>query len=96
MEEHGGEEIELTSEQEKVLQQILERVERSKEGLMKCLICDEKTFDRGLACLGPAPATTIMYGLCYPCKHLPDMENYIRERIRLYLLSIGREDLLEE
>lgn len=93
-EEHGGENIKLTPEQEKVIETVLRELDRSKEGLMKCLICNEQTHERGLVCTGPSPSVPIIIGLCYPCKNLPHYDEEIQRRIREYLISIKREDLL--
>jgi recombinational DNA repair protein RecR len=85
----------LTQEQEEVLTALLQKVEESKKTLMRCIICDEMTHERGLVCVGPAPASTIICGLCYPCKNLPDYEKEVQRRVRDFLISIGREDLLQ-
>lgn len=86
--------MELTQEQQDAMDTILRKVDESKAGTMRCLICNEPTYDRGLVCAGPAPATVIMMGLCYACKNLPSYEEEVQRCIREYLLSIGREDLL--
>lgn len=94
MEEHGGENVELTPEQEAAINRIIEKLERSKQGLMRCLICNEQTEERGLVFTQRPPAVPIIIGLCYPCKNLPLYEEEIQARIREYLISIGRENLL--
>jgi hypothetical protein len=94
MEEHGGENTELTPEQEVAAQKILERVEETKKGTMRCLICNEDTHDRGLVFTHHPPAIPIIIGLCFPCKNLPAYEEEVQRCIREYLRSVGREDLL--
>jgi hypothetical protein len=86
---------ELTEEQQAAIDDILWKTEESKTRPMNCIVCREPTYDRGLACLGPAPASIILYGICYPCKYLPDFENLAAQGVCEYLIQIGREDLLE-
>lgn len=82
----------LTPEQAEAMQKILKTVEESRTKYMSCLICGDQTFDRGLVCFGPAPASVILYGLCYPCKNLPNFEDPIRERVQEFLDNRGKGD----
>ena len=87
-------EVTLTAEQEAAIEQVLLRIEQSKFRSMRCMICEEDTYDRGLVCTNPAPSVPMIIGLCYPCKNLPNYEQEVQRRIGVYLRSIGREDLL--
>lgn len=85
----------ITPDQENAIKALLETMEKSKQFDMKCIICSDMTRDRGLVCTGPAPSVPILIGICYPCKHLPDFENAVRQRVREFLIEQGRYDLLE-
>ncbi len=86
----------MTPEQQEALENILKQVEESRRKPMKCLICEDATYDRGLVCAGPAPASVILYGLCYPCKNLPNFDQEIQRKTVEFLIAIGREDLLPD
>ena len=86
--------MELTQEQQDAMDTILRKVDESKAGTMRCLICNEPTYDRGVVLTPRPPAVPILIGLCYPCKNLPLYEEEVQRRVGEYLISIGREDLL--
>ncbi len=86
--------MEFTVEQQEAAEKIMQKVEASKADLMRCIICDTQTHDRGLICVGVTLTSVIICGVCYPCKNLPGAETEIKRRIQEYLIASGREELL--
>ncbi len=86
--------MDVAQKQFEAIQKIYIEMEESRKKVMRCIICNTETHDRGIICCGPAPASILLCGLCYPCKQLPNMEEEVTRNTAKFLISIGREDLI--
>jgi hypothetical protein len=88
-------EMRLTPEQEEALATLLAKLEETKTHTMRCLLCNDPTYERGIVCTERSPSVPIIIGLCYPCRNHPERDQEVQRQVGQYLLSIGRGDLLE-